>query len=101
MKLDPRRLTDRVNQNLMHLDNLTGRSDRSITSVIKEKSMQLEAADGILGGLDPNRVLDRGYTMIRNADGEVITSVKGLSVGEKITIKMKDGEAAADITEVR
>ena len=101
MKLDPRRLADRVNQNLMHLDDLTGRSDRSITSVVKEKSMQLEAADGILGGLDPNRVLDRGYTMIRNADGEVITSVKGLSVGEKITIKMKDGEAAADITEVR
>ena len=100
-KLDPSRLRDRLNQDMMHMDNLSERVDRSITEVLKERKNRLSSMEGMLNGLDPNRVLDRGYSMIMDANGDVITSMEHVSVGDDVTIRMRDGKAIAKVKEVR
>ncbi len=47
--------------------------------------------------LDPLSVLSRGYSVVKDNNGRVIGSVKGLCEGENILITMSDGEAEAKI----
>lgn len=100
-KLDPSRLAERVNGNSMTLDNLSARIDRSIASSIESKKGRLEAVSMKMEGLDPNNVLSRGYSFIRDSGGNVVTSVKDLFPGTDVTIAMRDGSALAKIKELR
>jgi exonuclease VII large subunit len=42
-------------------------------------------------------VLDRGYAVIRDGNGEILTSVKALKPGQDVKIQVKDGETAATV----
>lgn len=99
-KLDPSRLMDRLNQDMMHFDNLSERMDRSISDLLKDRRNGLISMEGVLNGLDPNRVLDRGYSMIMDSEGKVITSIGRISADDDVTIRMRDGRAIARIKEV-
>ena len=99
-KLDPTRLKDRLNQNMMYMDNLSERIDRSMSDILKDRKNRLASSESMLNGLDPNKVLDRGYSMIMDAKGNVITSIGRISVDDDVTIRMRDGKAIASIKEV-
>ncbi len=99
-KLDPSRLMDRLNQDMMYMDNLSERMDRSVSNILKDRRNGLTSMESMLNGLDPNRVLDRGYSMIMDRDGKVITSVGRMSADDEVTIRMRDGRAIAKIKEV-
>ena len=43
--------------------------------------------------LDPTLVMRRGYTMARTAKGEILTSVAGLTEGDRLDIQFRDGLA--------
>lgn len=58
---------------------------------------RFERAAAGLGGLDPNKVLDRGYSYVTGPDGRAITSVGSMEVGSLITVRMRDGSADAEI----
>ena len=49
-----------------------------------------------LNSLSPTNVLLRGYSMIYK-EGEVVTSSKQLEAGERISIKMSDGDVNAEV----
>ena len=51
--------------------------------------------------MDPTAVLGRGYTMIKDRDGKVITSISMIDVDDEVTIMMKDGRAVATVKEVK
>jgi exodeoxyribonuclease VII large subunit len=51
----------------------------------------------LLASLDPERVLSRGYALVRDAAGKPLTSVSKLTAGAKVTLQLKDGRAAATI----
>ncbi len=50
--------------------------------------------------LNPLAVLSRGYSATYNAESQVISSVKSIAVGDKITIEMCDGSAYATVEEI-
>ena len=100
-KLDPRRMGEKVNQFNMTMDDICDRMDRAISSSIRSKTKDLEAITMKMEGLDPNNVLQRGYSFIRDVNGNVVTSVKDLFPGTDVTIAMKDGSAVAKIKELR
>ena len=54
---------------------------------------RLEASAVRLQGLDPLRVLGRGYALLVDRDERPVTSVAGLAVGETVTARMADGSA--------
>lgn len=54
-----------------------------------------------LSALSPLAVLARGYGFVQNEEGKTVSSVKNMSVGERIRITMNDGSAEAQITSLK
>ncbi len=55
---------------------------------------RLDAAQGRLGGLDPRGPLRRGYAMVMK-DGHGVRGVLGLRPGDRIDVRLADGQASA------
>ncbi len=99
-KLDPKRLSERVNQFSMNLDDLSDTMDRILKNSMEMKRRDLESVSMKMEGLNPNNVLARGYSFVRDSQGNVVTSVKDLFPGTDVTIAMRDGSALAKIKEL-
>jgi len=51
------------------------------------------ALDRVLRSCDPSSVVKRGYAVVRDKTGAVVTSVKVLTQGAELTVQLRDGEA--------
>ena len=72
--------------------------EKVIRTIMKQASDELESDSRQLEGLNPNNVLVRGYSMVTDRSGKVLTSVDRINVGDSIVIRLRDGNAEADIT---
>ena len=54
-----------------------------------------------LTALNPLAILARGYGFVQNENGRTVSSIKDMSVGERIRITMNDGSAEAQITSLK
>lgn len=61
---------------------------------------KLEANLRLLSSLDPRQVLARGFALVQDAQGRIVTRVSALHPGDRVTVRLKDGEAGAAITHV-
>jgi exodeoxyribonuclease VII large subunit len=53
-----------------------------------------------LANLDPQRVLERGYTITRDADGKVLTRAAAVAAGSTLAVAFADGTATARVERV-
>jgi exodeoxyribonuclease VII large subunit len=51
-----------------------------------------------LGGVDPHRVLQRGYAWVTDASGQVVTSSQQLAVDQDLHVRLRDGQADVTVT---
>jgi exodeoxyribonuclease VII large subunit len=79
------------------LDDLRQRSRRSFTATIGAEQKELKAITAHLRSLSPQSTLDRGYSVVRNAKGEVIRDPKELKSGDLLAIKVAKGETSATV----
>ena len=100
-RLDPSRLSEKLNNYNITLDKYSSNMDNSIGNAIESRKSKLEKLSGKMEGLDPNNVLSRGYSLIRDGNGRVVTSAKDLFPGTDVTIAMRDGSALAKIKELK
>ena len=77
------------------LRDLRQRSTRSFTATIDAERKELKAITAHLRSLSPQSTLDRGYSVVRNAKGDVIRDPKQLKSGEILAIKVAKGETSA------
>lgn len=98
---DPSNLSDSLNQQNIRLDDIESRMKHLMDNRFRLLKKDLEIQSQKLEGLDPNKVLARGYSMITDPDGNVITSVAGISEGSDITVRMRDGTAEATVKGVK
>lgn len=54
-----------------------------------------------LQALSPQQVLERGYTLTRDTDGNIVTSAHALTIGQQLDIRFRDGQADAEVTRVQ
>jgi len=54
-----------------------------------------------LSHLDPTRVLSRGYSIVRDGEGRVRVSSKGLAAGDALDIMFSEGGAAVKVAKPR
>lgn len=80
------------------LKDLRQRSTRSFAATIDAERKELKAITAHLRSLSPQSTLDRGYSVVRNAKGDVIRDPKQLSKGEVIAIKVAKGETSATVS---
>ena len=53
-----------------------------------------------LAALDPQRVLERGYAWLGTVEGEPVTSVGKIQVGQALQVRMADGRLDVDVRQV-
>jgi exodeoxyribonuclease VII large subunit len=82
------------------LSALSGRLDVAALEITASHEATLARAAAQLEALSPLKVLARGYTLVRDDDGHVITKAAQLSGGEKIEVSFTDGKAKATVTDV-
>ena len=72
---------------------------KDFSSLISLKESQLAGTVELLDAFDPLRTLERGYSMVTK-DGHLVSSAKALDKGDKITVKLSDGELEAVVEKV-
>ena len=70
------------------------------TSLLAPRRRTLEALAGKLEALSPLKVLDRGYSLVRGPDSQVLRSCAGLHQGDDVTVTLRDGDLRTRIEEI-
>jgi exodeoxyribonuclease VII large subunit len=72
---------------------------------LKEKEISANGQEVVtlikqLHDLGPVQVLNRGYTISMDAEGELLTSVNQLAAGDRVDIHFHDGVAEAEAKKI-
>lgn len=81
------------------INNLFSAIQKDFSSLISSKESQLESAVGLLNAFDPLKTLERGYSMVMK-DGRLVSSAGVLDKGDKITVKLSDGDLEAVVEKI-
>jgi exodeoxyribonuclease VII large subunit len=79
------------------LMDLRERSTRSFKATIDAERKELKAITAHLRSLSPQSTLDRGYSVVRDAKGNVVRDAKALKSGDILAIKVAKGETSATV----
>jgi exodeoxyribonuclease VII large subunit len=90
----------RIADQRLLLGTLERRLAHAGSRLLANRRHALEALASKLDALSPLKVLDRGYSLARGPDGNVLRSCQGLAPGEQITVTLQDGDLRARIEEI-
>jgi exodeoxyribonuclease VII large subunit len=62
---------------------------------LQRRRHEIEAARGKLEALSPLQVLERGFSLTLRADGHLLTRAADATPGERIRVRLREGELAA------
>lgn len=84
------------------LDDLTRALQRQLAHDLALRRARVEALRARLEGLNPTEVLQRGYAIIQRADsGQVVHSVRQVTPGVDLRVRIADGEFGARVISYR
>jgi exodeoxyribonuclease VII large subunit len=66
--------------------------------LLQRQRRELQQQQRLLQALSPQHWLERGFSLIINSRGQLIGSVHELQAGERVTLKLADGERSATIS---
>ena len=89
-----------VKQRMQRLDNLSLRMDHLVNRFFLQKKQRLELAEEKIISSDPHHILGRGYVLVEDENGSVITTIKQVQLGQDISVHVSDGIISADVTSV-
>jgi exodeoxyribonuclease VII large subunit len=74
---------------------LRDRSNRSFGASIKLAKEELKQIKARVRALSPQSTLDRGYSVVQLADGQIVTDPKKLKAGDEVRLRLAKGETKA------
>jgi len=77
---------------------LRDRSNRSFGASIKLAKEELKQVKARIRALSPQATLDRGYSVVQLADGQILTDPKKLKQGDFLRLRLAKGETQATAT---
>lgn len=92
----PRALKVGVEKQAMKLDTIitAKRMERSISNYIQQKKTEFEAPARLLESLNYQKVLERGFAVVRDEKGKTISDRKAIKKGDQLGIEFRDGVVA-------
>jgi exodeoxyribonuclease VII large subunit len=51
----------------------------------------------LLQALSPHHLLERGFALVRDGQGNLVRSITGVGEGERITVELGDGSIEAEV----
>jgi exodeoxyribonuclease VII large subunit len=89
------------------LDSAGRRLDAATLAVVTAGPRRLRAAERDLDGItaqvrafDPSRIVERGWSLTRRADGSIIRTVDDLTQGDSLITRLSDGEVRSTVDAV-
>ncbi len=92
-----RTMTSTLNGHGQELARLSHRLQRGMDAAVADRRQRLAQLEATLQAAHPKRVLERGYSMVQDQKGEVISDIASLKEGQTIQLQFADGHAAADV----
>ncbi|MBL8150663.1 MAG: exodeoxyribonuclease VII large subunit [Blastocatellia bacterium] len=92
LKLDSYDLKERLESTKNRLKYLQSRLKSSFDHQLEQAQEKLTISSKQLQALSPIAVLERGYAIVRNSKGEVISRASDIKSGEPFWIRFSDGE---------
>jgi exodeoxyribonuclease VII large subunit len=89
-----RAVLSKVQQTNEQLRRKTADFSSIFTRIITQRTDQLARAERSLELMSPQRVLERGYAVLRSANGQVVTSSQAVKSGHKLGVTLADGTVA-------
>lgn len=80
------------------LDELAGQLRMSVSNDLSRFGNRLLNLSANLDHLNPQAVLQRGYSLVRKADGSIVHASTQLATGEAVRLSFGQGEADAHVT---
>jgi exodeoxyribonuclease VII large subunit len=77
---------------------LRDRSNRSFEASLKLAKEELKQIKARVRALSPQATLDRGYSVVQLADGQIVTDPKKLKQGDVLRLRLAQGETKATAT---
>lgn len=74
-----------------------GHAIEQVRVAIAHKRSEIESVARLLAGLDPKRLLARGYSIVRNKAGHVIKDAAAVDIGEEIGVQLGRGSLGAEV----
>ena len=87
-----------LTQRRARLDNLAQRLERAAHNLLERRKSRVDALAQHLAHLDPRGVLARGYSITRNAAGEIVRDARTLAPGSGIRVELHQGSVNATVT---
>ncbi len=84
-----------------NLDESIRELDRNIRILLKDYRLHLKNQQERLRALGPEDVMKRGYSVVLDSSGDLVSSVTEVSEGDLLNIKMTDGDIESLVKEVK
>lgn len=78
---------------LRHQQQLARAAERGLAL----RRARLEAAAQMLEALNPRKILGRGYALVRDADGALVSDARGLRPGDRLALELAQGGAEVSV----
>lgn len=85
------RLNEKIKSDSLMMENCILSMRNSLDRRISDYSHRLETLKLFLVGNNPQAILNKGYSMLEDMTGKVISSIRQIKNGEKYLLNMKDG----------
>lgn len=95
--LKPDMLLRQVLQGRTHLNERTSRFERAFSGNTRLLRQALDAQAQVLKLVSYQSVLQRGFALVRNDDGQPIRSAAATEIGQEISLEFFDGKVAATV----
>ena len=93
--LRPRSITGRIAHEREMLSNLGKRVERCQSAYLAKERGKLESLSRILDSISYKSVLERGFALVRSADGKIRRRAGDIKAGEGLHLIFSDGEKLA------
>ena len=90
-----------IKQRMQRLDNSSLRMDFFINHYFLRQRQLLELAEEKILSSDPSHILRKGFAMVEDKDGSVISTIKQVQLNQDISVHVSDGVISADVTRIK
>ena len=90
-----------VRDSVLTLDNLKTRIDNAFSKRLTRHMGEIDTLCAKLEALSPKKVMERGYTVLTDRQGRLVTSLEQIAMGDTVSVQMLDGTAEATVTKIQ
>lgn len=85
----------------VHVERIGLRLDAALSNRLTAQQTRLDRAVQALQLLNPQQVLDRGYSVVFDAAGRALTDAASVTTGADVRIRLRRGEIGARVTDIK